>query len=143
MPDDPKSIAPKPITQVRPPDSNEQAFARWLRGMFAVAQEITQFTQLRLQEDMAALSTLAVCASPEQALECQRRFAAKAGEQYAGEMTKLSQMMISVANQGLSLYQLQVVAQADWKPNTALPAGKGATTQQFTATAGEYAWRST
>jgi hypothetical protein len=163
MPDDPKSFSSKPnaratsaqATDVRPVNANgnEQAFARWLRGMFAVAQEIAQFTQLRLQEDMAALSTLAACASPEQALECQRRFAARAGEQYGGEMTKLSQMMISVANQGLSLYQPQAVAQArhetprpqrtpsrkpDWKPNTALPVGKGATTQQFTATVGDY-----
>jgi len=46
--------------------------------MNALSQEIAQFTQNRLQEDMAAWSTLASCNSPEDAFECQRRFAQQA-----------------------------------------------------------------
>jgi phasin family protein len=111
MPDDPKSAAqPEAKTPVGGDpaiylsllEGNQRAFARWLQGMFAVAQEITQFTHSRLEEDMAAWSTLASCGSPEQALDCQRRFAAKAAEQYAEEMGKLSRMMMSLASEDRS-----------------------------------------
>lgn len=83
-------------------EGNQQAFARWLHGMFALSQEITHFTQGRLQEDMAAWSALATCRSPEEAIDCQRRFAAKVTEQYADEIGKLSQMMVSIAAEGLT-----------------------------------------
>lgn len=82
-------------------EANQRAFARWLVGMNALSQEIVQFTQGRLQEDMAAWSTLASCNSPEAAFECQRRFAEKATTGYVAEVTKLSQMMMSLASAGL------------------------------------------
>jgi phasin family protein len=82
-----------------------QAFARWLNGMNAMSQEIAQFTQSRLQEDMAAWSTLASCRTPEAAFECQRRFAEKATAGYVAEVTKLSQMMMSLASEGLEAHQ--------------------------------------
>jgi phasin protein len=59
-------------------EANQLAFARWLNGVNALSQEIAQFTQGRLQEDMAAWSTLASCSSPEAAFECQQRLAEKA-----------------------------------------------------------------
>ena len=40
-------------------EANGRAFARWFNGMNALSQEIAQFTQNRLQEDMAAWSTAA------------------------------------------------------------------------------------
>lgn len=83
-------------------EGNQHAFARWLQGMFALSQEITQFTQGRLQEDMAAWSALATCRNPEEAMDCQRRFAAKTTEQYADEISKLSQMMVSLATESLA-----------------------------------------
>lgn len=86
-------------------EANGQAFARWFNGMNAFSQEIAQFTQSRLQEDMAAWSTLASCKSAEDALECQRRFAQKATAGYAAEVTKLSQMMMSLASEGLESHQ--------------------------------------
>jgi hypothetical protein len=67
----------------------------------ALSQEIAQFTQMRLQEDMAAWSTLASCNSPEDAFECQRRLAEKATAGYVAEVAKLSQMMMSLASEGL------------------------------------------
>jgi phasin protein len=67
------------------PERNQQAFARWLEGMFALSLEITQFTQLRLQEDIATWLTLATCHSPEQALDCQQRFVARISDQYSAE----------------------------------------------------------
>jgi hypothetical protein len=81
-------------------EGNQHAFARWLQGMFALSQEITQFAQGRLQEDLAAWSALATCRSPEEAMDCQRRFAAKATEQYAEEIGKLSQMMVGMTAEG-------------------------------------------
>jgi len=110
MPDDPRSAAAssKPAADPRAPlyatlfESNQHAFARWLAGMFALSQEITQFTQSRLQEDMAVWSMLATCRSPEQAVDCQRRFAAKLADQYSDEIAKLSRMMMSIAAEGLT-----------------------------------------
>jgi hypothetical protein len=67
----------------------------------ALSQEIAQFTQSRLQEDMAAWSTLASCSSPEDAFACQRRLAENATAGYVTEVTKLSQMMMSLASEGL------------------------------------------
>ena len=83
-------------------ESNQRAFARWFQGVNALSQEIAQFTQSRLQEDIAAWSTLASCNSPEAAFECQRRFAEKATAGYVAEVTKLSQMMMSLASEGLA-----------------------------------------
>jgi phasin family protein len=80
-------------------EGNQNALARWLHALFALSQEITQFTQARLQEDVAAWSTLAACRNPEEAMECQRRFAAKATEQYAEEIGKLSQMTMSMVGE--------------------------------------------
>ena len=115
MPDDAKgarSPKSKPPTEAWTPvyaamfESNQHAFTHWLQGIFALSQEISQFAQARLQEDMAAWSTLTACRSPEEAMDCQRRFAAKATEQYAEEITKLSQMVVSAAGEGFSsLYQ--------------------------------------
>jgi phasin family protein len=82
-------------------ESNQRAFARWLNGVNALSQEIAQFTQSRLQEDMAAWSALASCNSPEAAFECQRRFAQEATAGYVAEVAKLSQMMMSLASEGL------------------------------------------
>ena len=80
--------------------ANQRAFARWLNGMNGLSQEIAQFTQSRLQEDMAAWSTLASCKNPQDAFECQRRFAEKATAGYLAEVAKLSTMMINLANEG-------------------------------------------
>jgi len=86
-------------------EGNQHVVARWMRTLFALTQEITQFTQSRLQEDAAAWSALAACRSPGEAMECQRHFAAKASEQYYEEMTKLSQMMMQAAGEGFASLQ--------------------------------------
>lgn len=91
-------------------EANGRAFARWFNGMNALSQEIAQFTQGRLQEDMAAWSALTRCNKPEDAFECQRRFAEKATVGYAAEGTKLWHMMMSLANEGWELHQRGVDA---------------------------------
>jgi len=119
MPDDAKGArSPKsrPPTDAWSPvyaamlGGNQHALTHWLQGIFALSQEITQFAQARLQEDMAAWSTLAACRSPEEAVDCQRHYAAKAAEQYTEEMTKLSRMIVGVAGESFSsLYQRPTV----------------------------------
>ena len=91
-------------------ETNQRAFARWFNGINGLSQEIAQFTQSRLQEDMAAWSALASCNNPQDAFECQRRFAEKATAGYLAEVTKLSAMMISLANEGLELRRLPTEA---------------------------------
>jgi phasin family protein len=78
-------------------DSSQQAFARWLEGMFALSQELARFTQERLEEDVSTWQSLAAAKSPDEAMKCQGRFAAKATEQYGEEMSKLSQMILRMA----------------------------------------------
>lgn len=78
-------------------DSSQQAFSRWLEGMFALSQEFARFTQERLEEDVAAWQSLAAAKSPDEAMKCQGRFAAKATEQYGEEINKLSQMILRMA----------------------------------------------
>jgi len=86
-------------------EGNQQMFARWMQAFIALSQEVAQFTQSRLSEDAAAWSALAACRNPEEAMECQRRIAAKATKQYYDEIGKLSQMMIRVAAEGVSPLQ--------------------------------------
>lgn len=83
-------------------EANLEAVARWFNSVDAFSQEITRFTRNRLQEDMAVWTTMASCKSPEEAVECQRRFAETATAQYTEELTKLSQMVASAATESFS-----------------------------------------
>jgi hypothetical protein len=92
-------------------EGNQLAFARWMQSTMAISQEITRFAQSRLQEDVAAWWNVVACHGPEEAMTCQRRFATEASEQYAEEMSRLSQMMMNAAGEGLSwLRQRQDIA---------------------------------
>lgn len=86
-------------------EANQRAFAHWFHGMTVLSQEIAQFTQSRLQEDIAAWSMLTSCTNPADVLDCQRRFAQKAKAVYTEEAAKLSQMMMSLAQEGLESQQ--------------------------------------
>ncbi len=86
-------------------EGNQRAYTRILDGMFKISQEIAQFTQNRLQEDMAAWATLAACRDPREAVDCQRRFAEKATQQYADEINKLSHMMMTVTGDTLTSFE--------------------------------------
>lgn len=85
-------------------ESNQQAFARWFSGITTLSAEVTRFIQNRLQDDMAAWSALASCRTPEEAFECQRHFAEEATAQYSQEITKLSQLMLRLATDGLGSF---------------------------------------
>ena len=85
-------------------EANQQSFARWFQGTMELSKDITQFTQNRLQEDMAAWSALSQCKSIDEAVECQRRLVEKATAQYSEEIAKLSQIMMNLASEGLTSF---------------------------------------
>jgi Phasin protein len=78
---------------------------RRFHGITTLSGEVRQFIQRRLQDEMAGWSAVASCKTPEVAFECRRRFAEKATARYAEEITKLSQMMLRLATEGLDSFQ--------------------------------------
>lgn len=86
-------------------EANQHVFASWFRGVGTLSGELTRFIQDRLSDDMAAWSALAACKTPEEAFECQRRFAEKATTQYSEEIAKLSQLMLNLATEGLHSFR--------------------------------------
>jgi Phasin protein len=83
-------------------EANQEACGRWLQGLVALSQEVAQFMQSRLQEDMAAWMALASLRHPEEAMKCQQRFVERTVAHYADEIAKLSQMMFTLGSEGLS-----------------------------------------
>jgi hypothetical protein len=83
-------------------NNGQHAFAHWIQDAIDLSQEISHFIRERLQEDIAASVALGACRSAEDLIDCQRRFANKAAEQYSEEIGKLSQMMMKLATAGLS-----------------------------------------
>ncbi|HWI28411.1 MAG TPA: phasin family protein [Stellaceae bacterium] len=117
MPDDAKPAKSRRATAQAPEmnwklaaalfEGNQRLFSRWLESVAAFSQEVARFTQSRLEQDMAAWQALAGCRGVDEALDCQRRFAADAADQYAGEIAKLSQMLVKLGGESLSLAQRQ------------------------------------
>lgn len=80
----------------------QRAFSQWFEAMVALSQEMAEFTQARMREDMTTWSALAACRDPGEALECQKRFAATASKQYADEFATLSRLMVNMAQTGFA-----------------------------------------
>ena len=97
-------------------EAQQQLFTSWLRCIGSLSGELTRFVMDRLSDDMAAWSALAACKTPEEAAECQRRFAKKAAAQYAEEVAKLSQLMLSLATEGVNSCRREL------RPGRRLPA---------------------
>ena len=66
---------------------------------------MTDFAQMRWQEDVAAWIGLAGCYTPKAALNWQQRFVERATKQNSEEMAKLSQMVINMAQNGAAAPQ--------------------------------------
>ena len=87
-------------------EGNQKAVARWMEALLALTQEITSFTQHRVQDNMDALFALAACRNATQAVEHQQRFIAKASQEYTDEMAKLGRMVTSLGREGIAgMYQ--------------------------------------
>jgi hypothetical protein len=77
-------------------DGNKQSLMQWLQGAQAFSNELSSFAQARMLLTMDAWSTLLACRSPEQVVEHQRRFMAKAMNRCAEELTSLSQLTLQL-----------------------------------------------
>ncbi|MEA2782351.1 MAG: hypothetical protein QOK29_3895 [Rhodospirillaceae bacterium] len=93
-------------------EANRLALGHWtkvsdamVKGIFVVSQEMTQFAQTRLNEDVKNYEALSRCHSPSEALDCQHRFAETATAQYLEEANKLTGLMTSIANAGYAFLQ--------------------------------------
>jgi hypothetical protein len=75
-------------------DGNKQSLMQWLQGAQAFSDELSSFAQARMLLTIDAWSTLLACRSPEQVVEHQRRFIAKAMNRCAEELTSLSQLTL-------------------------------------------------
>ena len=91
-------------------DGNHDAVARWMKDIFALSHEMTRFTQARVQADLETWWKLASCRRVEDVVDCQQRFATTAAEHYAQEMTRLSQMLLNTATDGVSTLRALPVA---------------------------------
>lgn len=113
MPDD-RKVTHSAAAESRPTDwaaglfeANQRAFGRWFQGAIALSQEVAQFAQSRLQEDMAAWMALTGARNPADVMTCQQRFAERTVACYAEEIRKLSQMMIAARTEGPAASQQQ------------------------------------
>jgi len=83
----------------------QHAFETWLRGMSALAEEMTHFVQARLQEDMSTWAKFTSCRNLNETLDHQREYAAKATSDFLEEANKLSRVAVSLADESLSAFQ--------------------------------------
>lgn len=91
-------------------DSNRQAFECWSRAVTALTQEIGQFVQARLQEDLNIWTKLTACKNVNDAFECQRQFLQKATTDYVDEANKLSRLTMTMASDGLAAMRGEKIA---------------------------------
>ena len=94
---------------------NQQALECWARAISALTEEMGQFVQARLQEDMGTWAKLTACKDPSQAFECQRQYAEKAAADYLDEANKLSRLTMSIASDRFAAFQSNVGAAAPSK----------------------------
>jgi hypothetical protein len=86
-------------------EANRLAVDNWvraseaiLRSALALTQQMAEFAQARLREDVGVCARLAKCQNPSEAAECQREFAKTATAQYLGHANKLATLMTELAN---------------------------------------------
>ncbi|HLI14339.1 MAG TPA: phasin family protein [Alphaproteobacteria bacterium] len=90
-----------------------------VEGLFATWQELLNLGKSRVHENLEAWKALGACQSPGAAVECQRRFAEKATEQYLGTAERLTQLLGRVAMAPCSPHYISRAAGAANGPKTA------------------------
>lgn len=75
-------------------DANRRALVQWLDGTQAFSDAVLGIARARMMLTIEAWSALFACNGPEQVVEHQRRFTAKAMERCAEELTLLSQLAL-------------------------------------------------
>jgi hypothetical protein len=103
---DPAKASPTTVGNVLLPLGNVQgAFDCWVRGISAFTEEVANFAQTRLKEDMSAWADLGKCKSAGEAFEFQSRFAQKTASEYFGEFSKMSRLAMNIANEAIAASQ--------------------------------------
>ena len=87
--------------------ANQKALECWSRAVSALTEEVGQFMQARLQEDMGIWGKLTSCKDASQVFECQRQFVQKAATDYLDQANKLSRITMDLAGNGLAPFQEQ------------------------------------
>jgi hypothetical protein len=77
-------------------ENNQQTLARVMQDAQAISSEVWELAQARMRLAMETWSEIAACRNPEQFVDCQKRLLARAAEHFAGEMTKLSELMLKI-----------------------------------------------
>ena len=85
--------------------ANQHALEAWARAVSALTDEVSQFVQARLREDMSTWTKLAACKDPSQAFECNSQYFQKATTDYFGEAGKLSRLTMNVASDSFSAFR--------------------------------------
>jgi hypothetical protein len=101
-------------------ESNRLALDNWtkssetiLNGSLMFWQELAEFAQARLREDVEACGKLARCRGPNEAAECQREFVGKATAQYLDHANKLAVLMTKLAGEGFTSVQRAVTESSE------------------------------
>ena len=74
-------------------DFAQRAMRAWLDGAQVMQAEATEFVSARAGKDMAALSELAQCKTPTDALEMQARYASEALADYVAGSQKMFSLL--------------------------------------------------
>src|SRR5690348_3891754 len=95
-----KPTTVSPPTQADFFEAGQQALVQWVASVAAVSQEVAQFTQVRLQQDMETCMALAECKTPQEAVDCQMRYVGQAVTQYFDELGKLPRLVLDISMAG-------------------------------------------
>ena len=78
-------------------DDYGRYFGEWNKGLQAIAAEWTEYSKKAFEDSTKAFEKLVSAKSFEQVVEIQSKFAKKASEDYAAELTKIGEMYASMA----------------------------------------------
>lgn len=76
---------------------NHRAFECWAHGMAKISHDMAQFMQSRFLEESTMWEKLATCRDIGDAVDCERRFFAKASSDYTEAVQKFSRLMFEIA----------------------------------------------
>ena len=84
-------------------DYAEKACRAWLDGAQSMQAEAAEFVSARIGKDMAALSELARCTSPTDALEMQARYASEALSDYVAGSQRMFMLLTAAGQRGAAV----------------------------------------
>jgi hypothetical protein len=77
-------------------EGQKQVLTRYVEGLRALSDDLSEIARERLRLSLEAWSTLVACRNAEDVLDCHNRLVAKCTEQSVKEITKLSQLAMTM-----------------------------------------------